>query len=1051
MAEQPRPGLISRLRKAIQPDTPTQGVVVTAAEAAEQAMAQQGMSTGRSFSPGTPLNPFSGIGGEPRGWDYRPGYNIISRPLRDSRVSFDTLKGIIDAYDVARMAIGHRIDDVRSLDWSVQPASGSVSDVEDQVDAGTRFFKRPDGRYPFRAWLAQYLEDVLRYDAGTLYRRRDRAGRVIGLEVVSGRTIAPLLDYYGRRPVAPAPAYAQFVQGVPFKQFTDRDLIYVPFRPQPDSPYGFAPLESVLLTANTDIRFQMHFLAWFTEGTVPEGFAMLPEGMSSPEQVEEWQQYWDSLMYGDEAAKQQLKFMPPGMTFEWPKDKGFDATFALFLMRKVCAAFHVTPNDLGFTEDVNRATGDTQVDVQFRIGTLPLVQHVEGILTDFLQEDLGLRNVQFVFDTGQEKDDRLTIAQAWKIYIDSGIASPDEGRRELLGLQTDLDRPTPRFYNNNRLGPIPLLSIEAVSGKVDPETFGPAASAPVLDQPFVPPIGVAPAPGTSDQKRSLAATDAQQIRQRHELTAAQGDGTASGAQPVQLPAVKDMTGGVTAATGITGYDMPGADEDDDESDEVAKAAERAAFKRFVKARRRAGAWRDFQFTSLDAVTAHRLNDTGRSAVRKDAGQVTAAGLAVVAGDTGRVLMLQRALDPTDPASGAWEFPGGHVEDGETPLAAAWREWQEETGTTLPADTGTVGATWTSGIYHGHVLLVPSEDTLPINLDAGRVLNPDDPDGDCAETVAWWDPQHLAGNPAVRQELAGALEQVLPLLSVPVVKAGGAGPKGWRDGAPKAPQHHFDLRITDHYTPELADALAHAVPQDVLRRAVEAASRQVVKAATGPERAAMVAAAGEALNDMANMSDVEQIIRRVITDSYVTGLHAAAEQTGTYVQSVAGQVASNVDWASWQPGDLDAALLADDGGLASLLDQAGITIRSVADTHMTRLGNLIADGLLNGDSVDTVASSLSDVGLWGDRAEMVAHTETARAQSAASQMTYQANGIEQWNWLLSDGACEECEGIAEQNPQDVNSGEYPPAHPRCRCAASPIASSVRGAEPPIEEE
>ncbi len=43
---------------------------------------------------------------------------------------------------------------------------------------------------------------------------------------------------------------------------------------------------------------------------------------------------------------------------------------------------------------------------------------------------------------------------------------------------------------------------------------------------------------------------------------------------------------------------------------------------------------------------------------------------------GRVLIVQRAKPP---ARGIWSLPGGHVEPGETALAAAQRELGEETG------------------------------------------------------------------------------------------------------------------------------------------------------------------------------------------------------------------------------------------------------------------------------------------------------------------------------------------------------------------------------------
>jgi 8-oxo-dGTP pyrophosphatase MutT (NUDIX family)/2'-5' RNA ligase len=133
---------------------------------------------------------------------------------------------------------------------------------------------------------------------------------------------------------------------------------------------------------------------------------------------------------------------------------------------------------------------------------------------------------------------------------------------------------------------------------------------------------------------------------------------------------------------------------------------------------------------------------------------THAGVAVVAADTGRVLMLQRSFkDEEDPARGTWEFPGGTIEDGEVPLEAARREWSEETGMEFPPELAHVGS-WDSpnGVYRGFVVKVPSEDALPVNSGESRVLNPDDPDGDDIETAAWWEPEDIPDNPALRPEV-----------------------------------------------------------------------------------------------------------------------------------------------------------------------------------------------------------------------------------------------------------------------------------------------------------
>lgn len=141
----------------------------------------------------------------------------------------------------------------------------------------------------------------------------------------------------------------------------------------------------------------------------------------------------------------------------------------------------------------------------------------------------------------------------------------------------------------------------------------------------------------------------------------------------------------------------------------------------------------------------------------------AAGLAVVAEDTGRVLMLQRAKVEGDAAGGTWEFPGGHIEPDENPLMAAFREWSEEVGRRVPA--GKPVGSWRSadGKYTGFVWSVRKEAVLGLDSRTD-ITNPDDPDGDILEAIAWFEPDHLEGNPAIRAELATDIELVKKAIS-----------------------------------------------------------------------------------------------------------------------------------------------------------------------------------------------------------------------------------------------------------------------------------------------
>jgi 8-oxo-dGTP pyrophosphatase MutT (NUDIX family) len=256
---------------------------------------------------------------------------------------------------------------------------------------------------------------------------------------------------------------------------------------------------------------------------------------------------------------------------------------------------------------------------------------------------------------------------------------------------------------------------------------------------------------------------------------------APGSAPDDEPVAKEgeAAPGITADTGIYGNPLESGEEDEDEdkapvakrfmttgearqAGRQARDQELAAFRRFTRARRKAGEWRDFTFGHHSPAEARELNRTGSVAVAKGAGEVAVAGLAVLAADTGRVLMLQRALDESDPASGRLEFPGGHLENQESPLQGAWREWCEETGAVPPP--GAVAGEWTAGdgIYRGIVWAAESESSVPVRGES-LIPNPDDPGGDRAEAIMWVDPADLPANPMVRDELAASLADVLPLL------------------------------------------------------------------------------------------------------------------------------------------------------------------------------------------------------------------------------------------------------------------------------------------------
>ncbi|HET9423606.1 MAG TPA: NUDIX domain-containing protein [Nocardioides sp.] len=109
-----------------------------------------------------------------------------------------------------------------------------------------------------------------------------------------------------------------------------------------------------------------------------------------------------------------------------------------------------------------------------------------------------------------------------------------------------------------------------------------------------------------------------------------------------------------------------------------------------------------------------------------------AGAALVR--DGRVLAARRTTPAA--AAGRWEFPGGKVEDGESPDAALVREIAEELGVTVVVRRWLTGA---APIGTAYELIVAVADLVagepdPVEHDEVRWLGPDDLDD-----VDWLDP------------------------------------------------------------------------------------------------------------------------------------------------------------------------------------------------------------------------------------------------------------------------------------------------------------------------
>ena len=186
------------------------------------------------FGPDQPLPPLA-QGSAGRQFDYPVGYYLRTRPREDEALGFRDLRALADAYDLLRLVIETRKDQVARLRWTIRPRDEYAPDPADpRILALRRFFHRPDREHGWSTWLRLLLEDMLVLDAPCLFRRKALDGSPFAFEIMDGALIKRVIDARGRTPLPPDPAYQQILKGLPAVDYTTGELLYLPRNPRPE-------------------------------------------------------------------------------------------------------------------------------------------------------------------------------------------------------------------------------------------------------------------------------------------------------------------------------------------------------------------------------------------------------------------------------------------------------------------------------------------------------------------------------------------------------------------------------------------------------------------------------------------------------------------------------------------------------------------------------------------------------------------------------------------------------------------------------------------------
>jgi hypothetical protein len=423
-------------------------------------------ASGEWFGPGSAPNPMAQIGAEGRAFDFTTGYNLQVRPKVYEGVTFTDLRNLSDGYDLLRLVIETRKDQIEKLGWDIKKREEKI--VKKGAAPDTRikkirdFLAYPDKERPFGTWLRMLAEDLLVIDAPSVYVRRTRGGDLFALETIDGATIKRILDPTGRTPLD-GPAYQQILKGVAACDYTRDELLYMPRNPRTHKAFGYGPVEQVMTTVNIALRRQLHQLSYYSDGNTPNLIFGVPKEWN-PAQVKQFQEWWDSMLAGNSQQRARARFVPGEIKPFDTKEHALKDDYDEWLARIICFAFSISPTSL--VKETNRATAQTVQAAALSEGLAPMMNWVKALLDRILRDVFEAPDLEFVWEDERSLSPKER-AEVDQIDVASSVRTVDECRedRGLEPLPKPEPVPTPLLPAPGTVPPPAAPGKEAEPGK----------------------------------------------------------------------------------------------------------------------------------------------------------------------------------------------------------------------------------------------------------------------------------------------------------------------------------------------------------------------------------------------------------------------------------------------------------------------------------------------------------------------------------------------------------------------------------------------------------
>ncbi|MFH1515691.1 MAG: phage portal protein [bacterium] len=357
------------------------------------------------------------------------GSHILGSPIiqwAESQTSPTELRAIARQCEILRAVINVIKENVSSVPFKLSLKQDSPY-AKKTLDRAWMILTDPnEEKESIRGLIRRLMEDLLILDAGALEIRNayDGLPRYVGwIPADEIRMAQP-----SKPGTVPSPAYYRIQMNQVVTEFEQDELIYFVRDKQP-SGYGLSPVEVLKSACEAIIKGQTYNREYFDRGTMIDGILNLPE--LHEDELRSFRQYWNAMIQG----KRHVFAMTNARNANWlplrqsNKDMEFHQHL-IWLSRLVCMIYGISPQEIGITYDINRATAEVMDRNTIRRCIRPWLVLIKERLEEEILHKIN-PDIEFIWQ-GIDREDALTQAQIYQIATAGRPwMEPDEVRQEM--------------------------------------------------------------------------------------------------------------------------------------------------------------------------------------------------------------------------------------------------------------------------------------------------------------------------------------------------------------------------------------------------------------------------------------------------------------------------------------------------------------------------------------------------------------------------------------------------------------------------------------------